>query len=215
VYIDLPGHMALLQMAPTLAFAVAQMPQMRVQKLFIPLAIGSVFAGIIYVLIMPGLTGYFQLGTLIFIVWFLIYYVLWKPEQGLARLILGVAFLTFATIQNQQTYDFAAYANQVAFLMISFLLIAGTSNIPVSRLPEKTMLRLLTRFCRSIEFLLSRMTHHPWPDTLWERLRVAFHRHEVATIRGKLWSWSRVLDYRLLGNTSSKNSASFPIRRPL
>lgn len=202
VYIDPPGHSALLQMAPTLAFSVALMPQIRVQKLFIPLGIASVSAGIIYVLIMPALTGYIQLGTLIFTVWFLLYYALWKPEQGLMRLILGVSFLTFATIQNQQTYDFAAYANKVAFLMISFLLIAVTSNIPFSRLPEKTILQLLTRFSRSIEFLLLRMTHRPRPDTLRERLRVAFHRHEVATLPGKLWSWSRALDYSLLGATT-------------
>ncbi len=202
VYFNPPGHAALLQMVPTLAFAIAQGPQLRMQSLFLPFAIGIVMAGVIYILIMPQLQGFLQLGTMIFVVWFLIDYLFWKPSQGMLRLVLAVLFLVMVKIQNQQTYDFASFANMGAFIMLCLILLTVTSRIPMSRVPDQAMRRLLSRFSRSVAFLLSRMASTPPPATLRERFRVAFHRYELSTIPTRLWAWSRVLDCSVLGSTT-------------
>ncbi len=50
-------------------------------------------------------------------------------------------------IQNEQTYDFASFANSSAAVLLWLALVVALRYIPSSPRPEKVFLRLLRRFC--------------------------------------------------------------------
>jgi hypothetical protein len=86
---------------------------------------------------------------------------------------------------------------------LMFALLAFTAYIPVSPRPENAFLRLLGRFFRSCEYLMTTMH---WdlimtPTRLgnWRR---AFHAREVATLPQKLGAWGKVVDTRVLSDTT-------------
>lgn len=88
-----------------------------------------------------------------------------------------------------------------------FLILGGvlvlTSRFPFSMQPEKAFLRLLRRFFRSSEYLMTTMR---WDRTLTpthlDRWRRAFHAREVATLPQKLRDWSKVVDIRVPYDTT-------------
>ena len=73
-----------------------------------PFFYGSIIAGILYVFVMPRLSGYAELGLMIFGVTFGYYYIFWQPQQALIKIAGIGVFIALTSIQNQQTYSFAA-----------------------------------------------------------------------------------------------------------
>jgi len=106
VYIDPPGHAMFVFLATLFAMISAMMHQSP-SVMFMPFVYGSAVAGILYVFVMPQLSGYTELGLMVFSVTFGYYYLFWRPQQALIKIAGVVAFLIHTSIQNQQTYSFA------------------------------------------------------------------------------------------------------------
>jgi len=203
VYIDPPGHDMFVQLTATFAMAAAMMPQMRVSTMLLPFGLGSVFAGVVYIFIMPHLSGYAELAVMIFAATFAIYYLFWEPRQALAKMGGIITFVVLISVQNQQTYSFARYANTVAMFMLGIALVVATAYIPTSPRPEKTFLRLLRRFFRHAEFLTSRLTLD-WKQRrgIAERWKTMLYSNDILELPGKLAIWGKMIDHRAFSGTS-------------
>jgi uncharacterized membrane protein YccC len=145
VYIDPPGHTSFVVIAVSLGLPFARFPQLGVSKTLLPAILSCGFAGVVYVFVMPHLSGYLQLGLMILAVTFGIAYLFYTPQQGLSR-AFGLAFFAILTsIANQQTYNFAIFANSTAMIVLGLSLLLVTSYIPFQPHPEKAFLRLRRR----------------------------------------------------------------------
>jgi uncharacterized membrane protein YccC len=162
-----------------------------------PFLLGFLLGGVLYVFVMPHLSGYVQLGAMIFGATFAIYYLLWQPPQALARLAIAAMFLSAIDVQNQQIYDFAHYANKVASIALAGGLAIAIWYLPPSPRPEKVFLRLLARFFRHSEHLMSRLTLD-WGQKkgMVDRWKTVYYRSDLLELPGKLAAGGQQIDHR-------------------
>ena len=107
------------------------------------------------------------------------------------------SFLIVISIDNQQTYSFSDYANDVVWIMLSLALAVSTAYFPTSPCPEKVFLRLLRRFFRHAEFLISGLA----PDGqrlkgITGRWRSVLYQNDLLELPGKLAAYGKQIDYR-------------------
>jgi uncharacterized membrane protein YccC len=197
VYIDPPGHAAFVPLSGTLALALVMLPQARPSMLFVPFLVGSAFGGVIYILVMPSLSGYAELAAVLFAATFAIYFLFSEPRQALARLGGMVCLLLLTSVQNQQSYSFSYAANTTAMLLLVVLFLIAISYVPNSPRPEKVFLRLLGRFTRCGVDLLER----PGPAERRGRGPIRTWRSDccrisLRTLPARLGQVCRGIDYR-------------------
>ena len=198
VYIDPPGH-AMFVFFATLLAMIAAMAHQSVSLMFMPFFYGSIFAGILYVFVMPRLAGYAELGLMIFGVTFGYYYLFWQPRQALIKVAGMACLIVHTSIQNQQTYSFAAFANSAAMMQLACTLAIAVSFVLSSPRPEKALLRLVARFFRHSEFLMSRLAlDRDDYKGLATRWRMMLYRNDLLEIPAKLAALAQRIDYRLL-----------------
>ena len=190
ILFDPPGHSGWFQLSGTIALLVASIPQMRASKLILPVAVTSAICLAIYVLVMPQLSSFLGLGTLLFLCMFLNHYFL----TGMARFFTTLAILNMLQIQNQQVYSFYVMVNIFLFLVMGFTFLFVMSYMLGSPRPEKTMLRMLDRFFRSAEFLMSRTSADAASVSLVDRWRIAFHERQLQSMPAKLAAWGTAVD---------------------
>ncbi len=197
VYIDPPGHSGFVVLTASMGLGMAKSPQLRVSTAFLPVTLSCLFAGGLYLLVMPHLAGYMQLGTMIFIATFGIAYLFSEPRQALSRNMALVYFPVITSISNQQTYSFGQVANTTIESVMIIALLVVTWYIPYNRQPEKIFLRLLRRFFRQAGFLVSPPTLSLGQTTgaaKWrERLR---SRNDLLTIPNQIGTWGAMVDQR-------------------
>ena len=152
---DLPGGAGLVSFAGSLGIAIANMPQLSVSKLVAPAAGSVLFAGILYIFLMPTLSSFIGLGLMIFAATFAITYLYSEPQQMLGRALGLAMFVTIASISNEQSYNFLSVANTAMMFPLIFLVYATTAYLPWSPRPERRFVRLLGRYFRSSEYLMS------------------------------------------------------------
>ena len=203
VYVDPPGHTGFVVMAVSLGIGLARFPQLPVSKTFLPALLSCAFAGVVYIFVMPHLSGYLQLGLMIFAVTFGIGYLFHTPQQGLSRAFGLALFAVLTSIANQQTYNFASFASSTAMIGLVLALLLVTSYIPFRPQPEKAFLRLLRRFFRHAEFLMSRMALDQSPRKGWVgRWKMVLYKDDILELPPKLAAWGGQIDQRLFpGNT--------------
>ena len=201
-YLDPPGHASFVQIGLIFLMAslMVRLDPVTILKAFL---IGAVFAGVLYVLVMPQLSGYLQLGAMLFGVTFAIYYWLWQPQQGVAKMGMIVMFLNIIGVQNQQTYDFAQYANTIASLALAGALAVAIWYLPPSPRPEKQFLRTLKRFFRHSDFLMSRLVLD-WDQNkgIVDRWKTIYYRSNLLELPQKLLSWAGKIDHRAFPDNS-------------
>jgi uncharacterized membrane protein YccC len=200
---DIPGGTGLVSMAGSIGIAIANMPQLPVSKLFVPVSTGVLFAAVLYIFVMPTLSSFIGLGVLIFAATFVICYLFADPRQTLGRAFGLAMFLNIASITNEQSYNFLSVANTAMMFPVIFMIFAITAYIPVSPRPQRAFLRLLGRFFRSSVYLMSALRWNPpHPETRLERWKKAFHAREVATLPAKLGTWAPHIDAATLSGTA-------------
>ena len=206
IYVDdMPGGAGFVSMAGPMGMALATMPQLSVSLLFVPAVVSVLFAGLLYIFVMPQLSSFLGLGLLIFSVTFVICYLFAEPKQVLGRALGLAMFVSIASISNQQTYSFMVVATTAMMFPFIFLLLAITSYIPFSPRPELAFLRLLGRYFRSCEYLMLSMHWDPQKkETCFERWKKAFYTHELSTLSTKLGGWARFIDSKALPGTSTQ-----------
>jgi uncharacterized membrane protein YccC len=203
IYLDPPGHDAFVQLTATIALALVMIPQARPTMLLLPICIGSAFAGVIYMLVMPKLSGYLELGAVLFAAIFSISFLFSEPRQGLSRLMGFVTLLTLTSIQNQQTYSFPQFANSTAMLILMVVLLTALSYIPFSPRPEKVFLRLMDRFKRCAAYLLSQPEETARDQGRFGRKwRSDFSRRNLDNIPARLGQLSHVIDFTIFSPSS-------------
>lgn len=202
VYLDPPGHTLFVFMTAQFALLAAN-SGVNVAVLFRPFVYGILVSAVLYVFVLPQLSGYAQLGTLIFSVTFATWYIFSKPAQGLMRIVMIVAFMVLMSIQNQQTYSFASFANSAAMLLLACALAIAVSYLPPSSRPEKAFVRLLKRFFRHSEFLMSRMRLDWDRSSGWTgQWKLALYSSDILLLPAKLERLGKKIDHAALPGTS-------------
>ena len=204
ILFDPPGHSGWFQLTGTIALLVAAVPSMRASRMILPVAVTSAVCLAIYVFIMPQLSSFIGLGSLLFIVMFLNSYFL----SGMARFFCSMAILNMLQIQNPQIYSFVAMANVYIFLVMGFTFLFIMSYLLGSPRPEKVMLTLLKRFFRSAEYLMSRKAPEIGTLSFLERWITAFHLRQLHSLPTKIATWVKSIDQNHFpGNTPEQVQA--------
>ncbi len=204
IVFDPPGHSGWFQFSGTIALIIALAPTSRSSPLIGLVAVSSAICLAIYVFVMPQLSSFLGLGSLLFSTMFLVCYFL----SGMARFFGSMAILNILQIQNHQVYSFAAMANVFIFLVLGFTFLFVMSYLLGSPRPEKVVLHLLDRFFRSAEFLMSRSKPKPMRTSGMERWRIAFHQRQLRSLPAKLGAWGKAIDRkRFPGNTPEQIQA--------
>ena len=190
IVFDPPGHSGWFQVSGTIALLVAGTPHVRASKFIAPVAVTSAICLAIYVLVMPQLTSFLGLGTLLFLCMFLVHYFF----TGMARLFCSMAILNMLQIQNEQVYSFYVMVNVFLFLVMGFTFLFVMSYLLGSPRPEKTTLRMLDRFFRSAEILMSRTGAEASHVSLLDRWRIAFHLRQLQSMPAKVAAWGTAID---------------------
>jgi uncharacterized membrane protein YccC len=198
ILFDPPGHSGWFQVSGTIALLVAGTPQARASKFIAPVAVTSAICLAIYVLVMPQLSSFLGLGTLLFLCMFLVQYFF----TGMARLFCNMAILNMLQIQNEQVYSFYVMVNVLLFLVMDFTFLFVMSYLLGSPRPEKTMLGMLNRFFRSAEFLMSRTGANASRVSPLDRWRMAFHQRRLQSMPAKLAAWGTAIDRRQCPDTT-------------
>jgi hypothetical protein len=200
---DLPVASGIVIVGNVLAMLLFLHPQLRPFSLFRPMAFGTVVGAIAHMFIMPQLSGYLELGTMLFVMVFGLVYLLYSPRQILFRYCGLAFFMVLVSIDMHQHYSFLTVANLCLVFPMILGCLALTQYFPVSLRPEDRFRALLHRFFRSCEFL---MATTGWPrgraPSRLQRWRKAFHLSEVASAPGKLEGWARALPAAALGQTT-------------
>jgi len=197
VYIDPPGHLAFVEFATIVAMGAA-MVRLSPTTLFTPFIFLTLGAGVLYIFVMPHLSGYTHLGVMLFSAVFAVYYVFWQPRQGLAKSIGAAMLLNVIGVQNQQVYDFAGFANTVVMIALACGIAVVIWYLPPSPRPEKAFLRLLARFYRHSEYLISRMDLDLEQRQSWTvRWKMALYRNDLLELPQKLGVLGGQIDHRL------------------
>jgi len=200
----IPGGANLVAMASASAMAVALAPQLPI-KMFMPALTGFIiFTGLIYFVLMPQLETFLGLGLLVFSVSFMVCYKYFAPQQMLFKGLGIVLFLTLINISNEQTYGFSNFADTSVMFYLIALALQITTYIPsLSSQPERAFLRLLGRFFRCSEYLISTMQRDPQQKmTLLESWKNAFYTRELTMVPNKLAAWGHFINSKTLSGTS-------------
>ncbi len=198
VYVDPPGHAEFVYM--TAQWTLMSVLIRTSPITFVPgHVLGIVLAGIVYVFVMPHLSGYVELGLMLFVVTFGAFYLL----SGATKSTTMIMFNLLIAIANEQTYDFAHYANTSAAILLSSALAVAISFVPASPRPEKVFLRMIRRFFRHAEFLMSRLAlDRDDQKGLATRWKMALYRNDLLEIPMKLAGVGQRIDYRALPDTT-------------
>jgi hypothetical protein len=208
---ELPNPIGMIVMANAIVMFMSLMPQVQSGTLFLPSLLSTAFGGALYLFVMPRLSGFLELGVVIFAATFLIGYIFYAPQSSMAKSLGLCMLVVIIGVENQQTYSFSFVANWfLAFPVIGLAAISLASHFPVSFRPEHRFLALLSRFFHSCEVLMS--TPHRDPQYRPSRLtrwRTAFHRREVATLPGRLAAWGQALPPAALGTATQDRVQAF------
>jgi uncharacterized membrane protein YccC len=195
IYADPPASGLLIIFIVAVGMLLVQMPWVPVWKLSVPFAVGALFGGIIYIFVMPQLTSYIGLGSLIFMVTFAIAYLFAAPRLMVLRGSGLAMFLLFISVDNQQAYSFAGYANQVVAIFLATFILIIAANFPASPRPEKVFRRLVTRFFRHAEFLIARLSVDWKQEQGWlKQAKSTIYQHDILQIPRKLSVWGAQID---------------------
>jgi hypothetical protein len=171
--------------------------------MYVPVAASALFGAGLYFFVMPQLTGFIGLGLVIFATTFAICYLFAEPQQALGRTFGLALFLVIASISNEQTYNFLSVAVTAQMFAIIFIILAATAYFPFRLTPNRVFLRLLGRYFRSSEYLISAAHTGLAPARSGlARWRHAFHDREVATLPAKLRVWAPHIDNWVLSGST-------------
>jgi uncharacterized membrane protein YccC len=198
VYVDPPTDALFVFMA-TQWVMISILARQSVLALMPGFPIGIALGGVLYIFVMPHLSGYAQLGAMLFGVTFAIFYLCWAPQLRLMRSVLLALVQVFVSLSNQQSYDFTSYANSAAAILLSLALAAAVLYLLTSPRPEKAFLRLFRRFFRQADFMLSRLALDRDQGRGWvERWKLALYSGDLLALPRKLEVLGRRIDYAAL-----------------
>lgn len=197
-----PGHSAWLELPAIIGMTVGSAQQTRASKLFKPFAITLCLALAVYTLVLPQLSTFVGLGLTLFLCVFVVRYFF----TGLTQLAGMIAIINVISVQNQQSYNFAAQANSLVFTLLAVLFVYVMSYLLGSSRPEKVMLKMTKRFFRSAQFIISQIAREPDDKPGWlAQWKLAYYRNEMTMLPAKIDAWGKSIDYSLYPDTSQEH----------
>ena len=104
IYVDPPMH-SLFVFLPTQWAMVAALTRQNVLVLVPGISIGIVISSVAYVFVMPQLSGYAELGTMLFLVTFVVFWLCFEPHRRGIRAASLAMFVVTISLENDQTGD--------------------------------------------------------------------------------------------------------------
>jgi len=198
IYLEgVPIPVATVALANAFGMVFMQMPHVSPMVMWKSVLQGGIFGGAVYMLLMPHLSGYLELGSLLFLLTFGIAYVFHEPRTMLSRGMWMVMLVLIIQVDNQQTYSFLAFASWflVGVLFVTILVFA--SRFPMSFAGEHQFRWQFRRFWRSAACLLADLSAGRAADRL-DRWRHRFNARQLAALPARLKVWSGALPSAVL-----------------
>ncbi len=166
--------------------------------------LGALWAGFFYVFIMQHLSGYFQLGLMIFFAIFCMHYLMWEDRLGVLRAFTMVGFLVILSVANEQTYSFAHFGTWFLWLTLSMSVAVACAHMFGSRRPEKVVWRLLKRYFAQAAFLLEASARPPEQPEPWaHRMKRRWYYVDLLDIVSKIGLYAKQIDFSYLPDTTA------------
>lgn len=200
IFFDPPGGMVWMQLPPTVAMIVAIMPQMKTNKMVLPSFFVLTFFLMIYIYVMPQLSGIVELSILLFLSMFGVFYFL----NGTYKILGTIAVITKLQVHNEQVYNFAASANMVIFTVFGYAFIYALSYIMSSPRPQRAFLSHIRRYFRSAEFLVSDVKYKN-QKSIFDKFKITFYKYELRTLPIKIKAWSIAIDHKHFPDNSQND----------
>jgi len=157
---------------------------------------------------MPQLTSFIGLGTMIFIVTFVICYFNASPQKGLGRAAGLAIFVTITGINNSQTYNVLNVYNTALEFLIIFMVLFIVAYMPFSPRPERAFTRLLSRFFRRSECLMvSQLSGEQRKLSFWAKIKHDFYLQDLKTLPNKIELRSRSIKAGKIGTSKAQIQA--------
>jgi uncharacterized membrane protein YccC len=193
IFVNPPGHAAWYQFGGSVAMGIAAVPQVRLFIIVKPFVVAFAIGLAAYVFIMPQLSSFLGLGVLLFVCMFISRYFF----SGIGQLAGSMAILNMMSVQNHQTYNFAAMANSYLFTVGALVVVFAFTYLRQSPRPEKAVLRLLRRFFRYAGRLIADITIDGKGErTFLQRWRAEFYRRELRALPGKIGLWGKFINHK-------------------
>jgi hypothetical protein len=198
-----PNPIGVLALTNAFAMILAAAPHVPSRILLRPVILGSVFAGSLYIFVLPHLSGFGSLCALIFTATFLIGYVLHQPRAALAK-NMGICMLIIILgVENHQSNNFIFFAEWFLGGTLFVLILMLSWQLPISFRPEVRIVSKLARYFRSLKYLLSKNNNSSGQKVSWfSRWQQAHHLHEIKVLPGRIQSWCGMLPSAALGDTT-------------
>jgi len=185
----LPKGLTLAIVLNSATISMALMPTVSPRILLMPGMLGVLFAGSLYLLVMPKLGGFPELAGMLFAATFLLAYLLPLPKNFVSRPISLSMLVMVTAVANEQTYSFVSVAQWFVLFPIIVGVLIISSHFPISMRTEDIFLRQIRRFLRSCAFITAARNRRPL-QAQWivpvNRWRSAFHHNEVSRLPAKL-----------------------------
>ncbi|WP_319582348.1 FUSC family protein [uncultured Pseudodesulfovibrio sp.] len=206
IYVDAPGHMMFVVFVSVFCVLALMGQQVDWVKLFAAEAWGAFLGGLLYVFVMPHLSGYFELGTLLFVFTSVLYYVFWHPRMTMLKMASIMPFLLLTGIQNKPSYNFASFANSTTGMLLAIVFTAFAFNFPYPQRPEKMFMRVTKRYFHQAGRFLERFAHPAPPRERQSALRASLDR--MQTSAAKIGGWGRSIDYKLMPDNPPERTSA-------
>ena len=199
IFFNPPGHAGWFELSGIVAMAMAATQQIKPNTLIKPVGLACLLCLLVYVFILPSLSTFLGLGSLLFVLVYINCYFF----TGMARLAGMIAIINVIAIQNQQSYNFAAMANSMLFMVMVFFFLFALSFLLSASRPEKALLKLSQRYFRSVTYLVQGLTSSVSVEMSWiQRWKNDFHRYEIKTLPEKIATWGKAIDHKLFPASS-------------
>ncbi len=200
-FVNPPGHSTFYIMAGTFALLFGSSQHVRVIKLVFPFLIAMFCTSVIYIFILPKLTNVVELGILLFACMFVTQFVL----SGAATLVFTVIILQTIVVTNPQQFNFSDLANGYVFVVLLLAYLFAMSYIINSPRPEKALLKQVSRFFKSAEYLISNHSGESKKSSSFiSNFKTAFHLSEIRNLPAKIGKWGKSINPKLFPNTDDK-----------
>jgi hypothetical protein len=159
--------------------------------------LGTLIAGICYVLIMQHLSGYRELGALIFIATFVLYYAIYPNPHAANKMFAVISFFIVLSADNQQSYSLQHYLIYVLWLFLSVTTAIVCRAIVIPPHPHKAFMRMLDRFFRHADFLISAQAPDGTPKQgIAARWKAALYHKDLLELPSKLSFCAGQINYK-------------------
>ena len=196
---DIPNGPIFWAMAGIFTMIIAYRAEMPLWDIYWSWAVGGGAAVICYTYVMQHLSGYLELGTMFFVVCFVLGYILYpRPHPG-ARMFAVISFTIVLSADNHQHYSLPHTLHYMIWLFLVLSIAVIGRNIFVPNRPEKVVLRLHDRFFRHADWLISCHAPGAQPQRgLVARWKQAIYGDDLAALPGRMALYANQTDYNML-----------------